>query len=162
LTAFPVLWGLSIVAAVGSGLIAGVFFAFSSFVMLALSKLEFPQGLRAMQSINLAVLNPVFLGTFVGTAVISAATAAVALTRLAEPASRWSVAGALAYLLGAFAVTIVFNVPLNNALERASADDPSAEQVWRRFVVVWTRWNHVRTAAAIVAMLALILASRTG
>lgn len=153
--------GLLIVAAVGSGLIAGVFFAFSSFVMRALSRLESPQGLRAMQSINVAVLNPVFLGTFVGTAALSAAVAAVAFTRLAEPESRWSVAGALAYLLGAFAVTMVFNVPLNNALERASADDPSATEMWQRYAVVWTRWNHVRTVAAAAAMLAFIFASRT-
>jgi uncharacterized membrane protein len=60
--------GLNFVAALGCGLIAGVFFAFSSFVMRALARLPASGGIAAMQSINVAVLNPVFLGTFAGTA----------------------------------------------------------------------------------------------
>ena len=61
---------LSLASALGAGLIAGVFFAFSSFVMPALAKLPAVQGVAAMQSINLVVLNRSFLGVFVGTAVL--------------------------------------------------------------------------------------------
>ncbi|MGD9741821.1 MAG: hypothetical protein AB7V53_04220, partial [Dongiaceae bacterium] len=56
-TLLPVLTFLS---ALGAGLIAGLFFAFSSFVMAALARLPADQGVAAMQSINTAVLNPVF------------------------------------------------------------------------------------------------------
>ena len=59
---------LTLVAALGCGLIAGVFFAFSTFVMRALARLSPSEGIAAMQSINITVLNPWFLGAFLGTA----------------------------------------------------------------------------------------------
>lgn len=63
------LFALRLVSALGSGLIAGVFFAFSTFVMTALARRPPAEGMAAMQAINVAVLNPLFLGVFVGTAV---------------------------------------------------------------------------------------------
>ena len=57
-------------ALLGSGLIAGVFFAFSTFVMNALSRLPSGEGIAVMQSINISVLNRWFLGVFLGTAVV--------------------------------------------------------------------------------------------
>jgi uncharacterized membrane protein len=59
----------------GCALVAGIFFAFSTFVMKALGKLSPPQGVAAMQSINVAVINPWFLTAFFGTAVACVATA---------------------------------------------------------------------------------------
>ena len=58
---------LTLLSALGCGLIGGVFFAFSTFVMKALAALSPPQGIAAMKSINIAVLNPMFLGVFLGT-----------------------------------------------------------------------------------------------
>jgi uncharacterized membrane protein len=63
---------LTVVAAVGSGLIAGTFFAFSAFVMRALERLPAPHGVAAMQSINVVVINPVFLSVFFGTGLVCA------------------------------------------------------------------------------------------
>jgi hypothetical protein len=51
------LYPLTLIAAVGCGLVAGVFFAFSSFVMNALARLQPAQGVAAMQAINLAAIN---------------------------------------------------------------------------------------------------------
>jgi len=59
---------LALALCVGAGLIGGVFFGFSSFVMKALAQLPVPQGGAAMQRINVVLLNPLFLGVFVGTA----------------------------------------------------------------------------------------------
>jgi uncharacterized membrane protein len=59
---------LTLVAALGCGLIAGVFFAFSTFVMSALARLQPAQGIAAFQAINITVYNPWFMGTFLGTA----------------------------------------------------------------------------------------------
>jgi uncharacterized membrane protein len=74
---------VTLASALGYGLIAGVFFAFSSFVMKALARLSPAQGVAAMQSINVAVINPWFLTVFLGTAaacvVLAAALAAAAL-----------------------------------------------------------------------------------
>ena len=46
------LFALTLFAALGCGLIAGVFFAFSTFVMKALARLPSGEGMAAMQSIN--------------------------------------------------------------------------------------------------------------
>ena len=53
---------LTLCAALGCGLMAGVFFAFSAFIMKALTRLPPRDGIAAMQSMNVAVLNPWFLG----------------------------------------------------------------------------------------------------
>ncbi len=49
-----------LLSAVGCGLMAGFFFAFSICVMKALEALPPAQGIAAMQSINVAVINPCF------------------------------------------------------------------------------------------------------
>jgi hypothetical protein len=85
-TADRVLFVLTLLAALGSGIIAGVFYAFSTFVMKALARLPAEQGAAAMQSINVAVINPMFLGAFLGTALICIGTAIGAFMRWDRPA----------------------------------------------------------------------------
>ena len=75
----PMLTLLILAAALGAATIGGVFFAFSTFVMRALGQLPPAQGIAAMQRINVVVLNPMFLGTFVGTAVLQGLVALLAL-----------------------------------------------------------------------------------
>ncbi len=58
-------------ALLGSALVGGTFFAFSSFVMKALAGVPSAEGIGAMQAINVVVLNPSFLGACMGTAVVS-------------------------------------------------------------------------------------------
>lgn len=148
---------LSILALLGSGLIAGVFFAFSSFVMSALSRLPPAQGLAAMQQINITVINPHFLGVFLGTAALSLAAMGIAAMRWGEPIAPYLAAGGVSYFVGCFLVTIRGNVPLNDALAKLDASNPKSEQPWRDYLVRWTFWNHVRTFASLVAALVFSL-----
>lgn len=135
-------------AALGSGLMAGLFFAFSCFVMTALGRLPGAQGAAAMQSINVAILNPLFLLVFLGTAVLC-----VGLAGWGAWHGEWLIAGgASLYLLCCMAVTMIWNVPLNESLAREGA------QVWSGYLVTWTAWNHVRTAGCTAAMGFLIAA----
>lgn len=152
------LFVLTLVAALGSGMMAGLFFAFSSFVMKALARLPSAHGIAAMQTINVAVLNPLFFAVFFGTGAISAALAASALVNWGEPGAAVRLAGCLFYLVGAILVTMASNVPLNNAL--AAADPASAEggELWNRYLSAWTAWNHVRTIGSLAAAALLILA----
>jgi uncharacterized membrane protein len=62
------LFGLKLATVLGCGLIAGVFFAFSAFIMSALARIEPTQGITAMQSINITVINPLFMTALFGTA----------------------------------------------------------------------------------------------
>jgi uncharacterized membrane protein len=67
-TADQLFFALTLAAALGCGLLAGLFFAFSVSVMKALARLPSAEGITAMQSINVTIINPVFLATFFGTA----------------------------------------------------------------------------------------------
>lgn len=149
---------LALAAALGSGLVAGVFYAFSTFVMRALARLAPAQGIAAMQSINVVVLNPWFLGAFLGTAALCVVALASALYRWGGDGTAWLLAGGVLYLAGSFAVTIRGNVPMNEALARVQPGEATGAEFWRRYVAAWTRWNHVRTAASLLASLSFILA----
>lgn len=147
---------LILAAAIGSGLVAGVFLAFSSFVMQALARLPAPAGIAAMQAINVTVINPLFLGIFFGAALASGGL--IVATLLAATPSATLLAGGLLYLIGTFGVTIAGNVPLNERLARLDAASPAAAAFWRDYLRRWTRWNHLRTAMATLAAIAFICA----
>ena len=151
---------LTLIAALGSGLMAGFFFAFSVSVMKALGRLPPAQGIAAMQSINVVVINPVFLIAFFGTAAACVAVAISALSGWSEPGAAYLLAGALLYLAGSFLVTIVFNVPRNDELAAVDQSSAAAATLWAGYLTTWTAWNHVRTAAALAAAAALSLALR--
>ena len=150
----------TLVSALGCGLIAGAFFAFSSFVMKALAQLPPAQGIAAMQAINVVVINPWFLTPFVGTAAVGLVMAITALMRWHDPRAPYWLAGSLLYLIGTFLVTGRFNVPRNNALAVVAPLSPEAASLWVGYVSTWTAWNHVRTAAALAAALSFSLALR--
>lgn len=136
---------------VGSGAIGGVFFAFSTFVMRALSTIAAQAGISAMQRINVVVLNRVFLGVFVGTAACAAATVVVALASWSPPRSMLLLTASALYLVGAFGVTMRFNVPRNNRLAHLAASSPEAQAYWPVYVREWGLWNHVRTVASLAS-----------
>lgn len=145
-------------SALGSGLVAGMFFAFSAFVMTALGRLPPDQGIAAMQSINVAVMNPWFFAAFFGTAAACVVLAIASLTQWGEPGLIYLLAGSLLYLIGSLLVTILFNVPLNDTLAATEQHGVEAAALWMRFVAEWTVWNHVRTVASVATAAAFILA----
>ncbi len=140
-----------VLALIGSALIGGVFFAFSGFIMKALARVPSSEGIVAMQSINVVVLNKSFLGAFIGTAVISMLVAGLAIKGWGAPSSNWFLAGALLYFIGTFLVTGLGNVPLNEQLAAVTATDDDAVTVWEHYLDRWTLLNTVRTVAATAA-----------
>jgi uncharacterized membrane protein len=156
----PLLTLVILVAAVGCGLAAGAFLAFSSFVMRALARLPAPQGIAAMQSINIVVINPVFLGVLFGTGALCIGLAVAALAEWPAPGSAWLLAGSVIYLVGTILVTLACNVPRNNALAALDPAAADAAGAWTGYVAGWTGWNHVRAAAAGVAAALLAWALR--
>ena len=126
--------------------------------MQGLVRLPAPQGIAAMQSINLVVLNRAFLGAFLGTAAGCAVVVFGSLLRWGRLGAVYLFVGGMAYLVGTFLVTMMFNAPKNDALALVRSDDPQSAAVWTHYVAVWTAWNHVRTAAAFAAAVALSLA----
>jgi uncharacterized membrane protein len=152
------LFALKLFSALGCGLIAGVFFAFSSFVMPALARLQPTQGIAAMQSINITVINPLFMTTFLGTGAACIFLAVSSLLRWHQPGAAYLLLGSLLYLVGTVGVTIVFNVPLNDALATVKPDSPDGVNLWASYLANWTNWNHIRGAAALAAAASLTIA----
>jgi len=146
---------LTLFAALGSGLIAGVFFAFSAFVMKALARIPPAQGIAAMQSVNVAVINPVFMVAFLGTGVGCLLVAVSSLLTWHKPGAIYLLAGSLLYLAGTLLVTIRCNVPQNEALAAVDPASADAAKLWAGYVTSWTSWNHVRTATALAGATSL-------
>lgn len=146
-----IIFVLTFLATLGSGLIAGVFFVFSVAVMRALSLIPPGVGMWAMQSINIYILNPIFLGVFLGTGVICAALAIIGVVRWQPPGSTWLIAAGLIYIVGSIGVTMIFNVPMNNELMVADPMTPEGHKLWSQYLTNWTFWNHVRTVLSVVA-----------
>lgn len=149
---------LILVAALGCGLIAGVFFAFSTFVMKALAQQPPAQGIVAMQSINITVINPLFMGAFWGTAAACIFLTISSLLKWHQPGAVYLLLGSLLYFVGTFLVTVLCNVPLNDALAIAKPDSTDGANLWARYLTDWTLWNHVRTIAALAAAASFTIA----
>jgi uncharacterized membrane protein len=149
---------LTLVAALGCGLMAGFFFAFSVCVMKALAHRPPAEGIAAMQSINVAVINPVFLAAFLGTAAACVLTMIASLLQWHVPGALFLLVGGALYLVGSFFVTMVFNVPRNNALAAVDPAGAIGARLWAGYLTDWTAWNHVRAAAALAAAASLAIA----
>ncbi len=150
---------LKLVAALGCGLVAGVFFAFSTFVMSALARLQPAQGIVAMQSINITAINPLFMLALFGTAAVCLFLTIAVVLKWHQPGAAYLLTGSLLYLVGSILVTIAFNVPLNDALATVQPDSTDGAHVWANYLTNWTFWNHVRTIAALAAAGVFTIAS---
>jgi uncharacterized membrane protein len=104
-----------------------------------------------MNSINVAVLTPVFMTTLFGTGVACVLLALMTLFSWEAPGAGYKLAGAVLYLVGTILVTVVFNVPQNDALAAVKPESADGARMWSGYVSVWTLWNHVRTIAALAA-----------
>ena len=136
-------------SALSCGVLAGLYFAFSAFVMRALGRIEPKAGIAAMNAINADIQRSLFMPIFLGSTFVAAILVPVALRRLELPYGLPVLAGSLIYLSGMFLVTMLRNVPLNNALmmvDGSSAEDPAT---WSRYLTQWTQWNHMRTFASL-------------
>lgn len=142
--------GLLIAAIVGSGLVSGLLFIFSNTIMAALDRQGADAGAAAMVAINEIILNPVFYGLFMGTAVLSIGVGVQAVLASTGGAA-FVISGAAAYVVGVFGVTAAVNVPLNNRLAAATLGTDEARALWTHYLDRWTWWNTVRTWAGVLA-----------
>jgi len=136
-------------SAIGCGLLAGTYFAFSAFVMTALGRVEPVHAISAMNAVNSTILRSWFMPFFFGTTLASAVLAISGLVYMGDPGAMAMLLGGLIYIAGMFLCTMFFNVPLNNAL--AAANGTRAASVWSRYLKAWTMWNHVRTVSSTTA-----------
>ncbi|MER5719926.1 anthrone oxygenase family protein [Streptomyces sp. NPDC002132] len=149
---------LTVLGVLGAGLMAGVFCAFSTFVMRGLAALPPAQGVAAMNAVNVAATTPAFMVVFLGTAVLCAMIAVVTFVLWPDDGAVLLLVGSALYLFGSFGVTVVANVPRNETLAGLEPGTAEAVAYWPAYVREWTAWNHVRTVASAGAALAYVLA----
>ena len=142
---------------IGTGILAGLFFSFSTFIMEALGKISSESGMNAMKSINRTILNPLFGVIFFGTALMTLFLLITSLFNSEWNGRTYIFSGSLLYLVGIFLVTIIFNVPLNNRLERTDSSNYSSQQMWKIYIKKWTIWNHIRTITAVGTLACFVL-----
>lgn len=149
---------ITFAAAIGCGVVAGIFFAFSSFVMAALGRLPSDHGIAAMNAINVTVINPGFFLAFFGTAALCLLASGGVVLRWTATGGMLVLLASLIYLAGCIAVTLLRNVPLNNALAAVTPGTPEAAALWTRYLGEWTFWNTVRTVAPVVSAVLFTMA----
>jgi len=152
---------LTTVAAIGSGIVGGVFFAFSTFVMKALDRLPPAHSISAMQAINKAAPNAWFMAALFGTAIACVAVGIAAVVRWGEAGATYQLVGAVLYL-AVIVLTIAYHIPRNESLATIDPNTADAARQWPAYSSGWTAWNHVRTIAPIASAAMFTTALRIG
>ncbi len=151
-----------ILSTLSTGLVAGLMYAYSCSINPGLGRLTDHEYLTAMQSINRAILNPLFFMTFMGTLVLLPVSA-----WLSYDTSRFGyfLAATIVYAIGVFGVTIAGNVPLNEALDKFNIGTASPEQLSAQrslFEQKWNMFHAIRTVANVLSALLAILGCMAG
>jgi uncharacterized membrane protein len=133
-------------ATVAAGLQAGTYYTWACGVMPGLARTDDRVFVSSMNHVNVAIVNPVFMLTFLG----APALALAAVVTSSPSARAWAIAG-LALTIGTVVVTAVGNVPLNDALAAGGSRGD--------FETAWVRWNVVRTVTSTGALAALAWAA---
>lgn len=144
-----------------TALIAGLFFAYSCSVNLGLGLLPDTEYLNAMQSINRAILNPVFFLVFFSPMLLLPLSTHLSYTPGASVRFTCLLVAAVLYFGGVFGVTIFGNVPLNEALDAFNIHNASAEAIRKERLIFekpWNRLNMVRTIASLLTILFVLAA----
>ena len=123
----------------------GLYFIFSNTIMYALSSMD--NGADVMVIVNKKILNPLFLGCFF--------ISGVGSLSLFFISSGVTSAAGIIFFIGTVAVTVVFNVPLNDKLKGAQKSEIKA--VWKEYLSKWVVWNHVRTVSGVASGLLLCI-----
>jgi uncharacterized membrane protein len=149
---------VAVLVTICAGISAGVFFAFSTFVMPALHRLSPSNSISAMQAINRAAPNGAFM-TVLFAPLAGIGWLMFSVARRGGATSALLIAGAACFVLG-LVVLVVYHVPHNDALDKLPPTTANAAGKWRDYYGGWTAWNHVRTLAFTTATACFAFALR--
>lgn len=155
MTAKQILLPLAFLALLAAGAVFGFFFAWVCSTMWGLDSADPRVAIEAMQAMNASVRNPVFALAFFGTPVFLAAAASVAWAARARRSALYIGLACALYLAGGLALTMMANVPLNEALAavRIPPDAAAARTIWADYSADWQLWNIARTVVCAVVLL---------
>lgn len=137
------------------GLMGGIYFSFSIFVMKALSEVPALQAAQVMNRINEVIVKTLFLPLFFGSTLLSVGLMVWSFLQWQGLSSTLVIVATLIYVVGMFLVTVIGNVPLNNALQTREGNPQELVSYWSVYLKRWTRLNHIRTLSCILACFTL-------
>ncbi len=143
------------VGIVGSGLIAGLFWGWMVAVGPGLADVDDQTYVASMQSINRAILNPVFIVTFIGSAFVLAGATIIDFRAGNTRRASWLLAATVTYVVGVIGITMGGNVPLNDTLEAfdlAGAGEAAVSAARADYEGPWNRLHAIRSIANVVAV----------
>jgi uncharacterized membrane protein len=154
-----------IAAATATALIAGLFYAYSCSVNIALSKLPDEGYIAAMQSINREIQNPLFFASFMGTLILLPLSTWMQYRVGVSTVFFLLLASTITYMIGTFGVTMAGNVPLNEALDKFNFQSSAAAEITRQriqFEVPWNRLHSIRTVCSFISLVLVLIALSFG
>ncbi|MCL9804320.1 DUF1772 domain-containing protein [Flavobacterium amniphilum] len=140
-----------------SALMAGLFYAYTCSVNLGLGKLSDIEYIKAMQSINREIQNPVFFSCFFGTLILIPLSAFLQYNQQATFKAWLLLTAAVTYAIGVFGVTVFGNVPLNEALENFNTIGVAKEVIQHQRALFETKWNLLNTVRTVFSILTVML-----
>ena len=146
-------------ASVGAAVNAGVFLAFSAFVMPAVRELPAAQGIEAMQALNRTAVAPFMLVGF-GTAVLCVVVIVQGVSMWRTARGRWMLGGAVVYVIAAIMITFAANVPISYTIDTLNPSSPDVAARWADLYTQWVWSNHLRALGSIGAAIALAIGLR--
>lgn len=153
--------GATLIAATMTvGLMAGVFGLYAHTIMPGLRNTDDRTFVGSFQSIDRAIINPLFIPTFVGALLLTGLAAGLHLGADERDVLPWLIVAFLLYL-AVFVTTVAINVPLNDDIKAAGDPDRIADlaAVRERFNEGrWAAWNIVRTVACTISFGCLLWA----
>jgi uncharacterized membrane protein len=144
-----------------TGLTAGIFYCWSISVTRGLALLTDREYLVAFQQLNRAILNPLFLGCFMGLVFLLPICTGLQFRKPLPPAFWYLLGATLLYLIGVLGVTMAGNVPMNDALDAFNVNTATAAEITTKRLAFETQWNflnHIRTLSCIVCFALTLLA----
>lgn len=149
------------ITAITTALIAGVFYIWSCAVIPGLAKVPDETYIRTMQAINIAIQNPIFFASFMGTLFLLPLSTYLNYTSFNSPRFLCLLAASIIYAVGVFGVTAFGNVPMNDKLDAFKLDGASTQDIHNQRVQYekpWNRLNTVRTVANFISLVLVISA----
>jgi uncharacterized membrane protein len=152
---------LLISATVCTALMAGLFFSFSCAVVLGLKTIPNNEYIMAMQAINRAIQNPLFFIAFFGCLILLPVCCYLNYSAPISIAFWLLFSATVVYFVGAFGITVMGNIPLNNALDKFNLLTATKEVISNQRAVFENRWNilnNIRTISSILSLILLVIA----
>ncbi|MEO5563179.1 MAG: anthrone oxygenase family protein [Chitinophagaceae bacterium] len=148
---------LLLITALLTALITGLFYAYSCSINPGLGRLPDQEYLAAMQSINKAILNPVFFASFMGTLILLPISTWLHYGQPDSSRFILLLIATLFYAIGTFGVTMFGNVPLNDTLANFDLKSASPESILTQRKNFEARWNNLHTIRTLASLVSLVL-----